>query len=179
MQLSVVRACEYMRECLAHWQLQALGCRVAKRSAKPRGRTNRFTGFKLSEDPHHTSTPPHQHNIRPTTMDLDQLLARTLQAEENEQAQQLSTKQREVLGILQQNQTKAQSVENPQLMATARSLMPQLDAWRQAAREQYDLNRELDPGTTTTSVEDLVVQAMLQWFKHDFFTWVRCCGVVC
>jgi hypothetical protein len=93
-----------------------------------------------------------------------------LQNEELQQ-QQLSSKQREVLGIVQLNQVKAKSVEDPQLMARARSLMP-LDAWRETAREQYELNRQLEPGSPTTAVEDLVVQSMMQWFKRDFFSWV-------
>jgi hypothetical protein len=76
-----------------------------------------------------------------------------------------------VLGIIQQNQFKAQSVEDPQLMARARSLMP-LDSWRAAAREEVELNRQLQPGAATTSVDDLVVKAMLKWFKQDFFSWV-------
>jgi hypothetical protein len=88
------------------------------------------------------------------------------------QQQQLSSKQREVLGIVKQNQFKAQSVEDPQLLARACSLMP-LDSWRESAREQYELNQQLEPGSPTTAVDDLVVQSMLQWFKRDFFTWVR------
>jgi hypothetical protein len=76
-----------------------------------------------------------------------------------------------VLGIIQQNQFKAQSVEDPQLMARARSLMP-LDSWRTAAREEVELNRQLQPGAATTSVDELVVKAMLKWFKQDFFSWV-------
>lgn len=95
-----------------------------------------------------------------------------MQQQELEQQQQLSSKQREVLGILQHNQFKAKSVEDPQLMARARSLMP-LDSWRTAAREQYELNRQLEPGTPTTAVDDLVVKSMLRWFKQEFFSWVR------
>lgn len=92
------------------------------------------------------------------------------------QHQQLNQQQQEVLGILQQNQTKAQSVEDRQLQARARSLMP-LDSWRQAANEQYQLNRQLEPDTVTTAADDLVVKSMLLWFKHDFFAWVRqCCS---
>jgi hypothetical protein len=88
------------------------------------------------------------------------------------QQQQLSTKQREVLNIMQQNQFKAQSVEDEQLLARARSLMP-LDSWRTAAQEQHELNRQLEPGTPTTAVDDLIVKSMLRWFKQDFFSWVR------
>lgn len=94
-----------------------------------------------------------------------------LQKQEMQQ-QQLSTKQREVLGIIQQNQFKAKSVEDPQLLARARSLMP-LDSWRTAAQQQYELNRQLEPGTPTIAVEDLIVKSMLRWFKQDFFSWVR------
>ena len=91
---------------------------------------------------------------------------------EEAQTQQHNAKQREVLGILQANQQKALSVEDPRLFARARSLMP-LEAWRQAAREQVELNRLLEPGAATPAVDDLVVQSMLRWFKQDFFSWVR------
>lgn len=98
------------------------------------------------------------------------------QAEEAQQRQQqqsqLTPKQREVLGIVQQNELKARSVEDPALMARARALMPLAD-WRAAAQAEQDLNRQLSPGTPPAAVDDLVVKSMLRWFKQDFFSWVN------
>lgn len=94
-----------------------------------------------------------------------------LQAEEAQQ-QQPSDRQQQVLGILRENEAKALSVEDEQLFARARSLMP-LEVWRQSARQHVELNRLLEPGSNTASVNDLVVKSMLQWFKQEFFVWVR------
>lgn len=133
-------------------------------------------------------------------MDADELLARTLQVclhpprhepscactpnsttacpaleqeeEAQHQQQQLTPKQREVLGIVQQNEFKARSVEDPVLMSRARALMPLAD-WRAAAQAEHDLNQQLSPGTPAAAVDDLVVKSMLRWFKQDFFSWVR------
>jgi len=102
---------------------------------------------------------------------VSQPLWACLQAEEAQQ-QQPSDRQQQVLGILRQNEVKALSVEDEQLFARARSLMP-LEVWRQSARQHVELNRLLEPGSNTASVNDLVVKSMLQWFKQDFFTWVR------
>lgn len=92
-------------------------------------------------------------------------------AQAEEAQQQLGEQQRRVLGMVQANEFKARSVENPRLMQRAKNLMP-LEAWRTAAREEYELNRQLEPGAATASVDDLVVKAMLKWFKQEFFTWV-------
>jgi hypothetical protein len=89
------------------------------------------------------------------------------------QRSSLNPLQQQVWAIVQQNQSKAQSVEDQQLQAQALSLMP-LQQWRQAAAEQVELNRLLEPGQSTAAVEDLVMKSMLQWFKQDFFSWVSC-----
>lgn len=117
------------------------------------------------------------HNTSTSLLTHPHLLLQVEQAQQ--QQQQLNDQQRQVLGVIQQNQFKAQSVEDPRLFAQARSLMP-LDAWRQQAREQVELNQQLQPAggggggaaTTTAAVDDLVVKSMLQWFKRDFFSWV-------
>jgi hypothetical protein len=77
-----------------------------------------------------------------------------------------------VLGIVQQNEFKARSVEDPALMARARALMPLVE-WRAVAQAEQNLNRQLSPGTPPGAVDDLVVKSMLRWFKQDFFSWVR------
>jgi hypothetical protein len=96
-------------------------------------------------------------------MDADEELARALQAEEQAAAaaEAAPSQQQELLAVLQGNQRKVLSVEQPGVQARALALMP-LQQWRQEAAQQEALNRQLEPGAATTAEADLVVQAMLK-----------------
>lgn len=65
-------------------------------------------------------------------------------------------------------------VEDPAAIAHVRSVVP-FEALRHEAQATADLDAQLaeqqQPGSTI-GIDDLLVQELLRFFKHDFFSWV-------
>eukprot|EP00879_Flechtneria_rotunda_P015092 GHRR01015772.1.p1 GENE.GHRR01015772.1~~GHRR01015772.1.p1 ORF type:complete len:143 (+),score=49.88 GHRR01015772.1:140-568(+) len=135
-------------------------------------------------------------------MDVDELLARALQEEEYAAApiaQRLQHSEQDARAVIsrdiQSNIDKAKSVEDAAAIRAALAVMP-LRQLRQGAQQTAELNRQLADDVDNTGSDmavteyvgedDLVVQGLLKWFKHNFFSWVsrlccymlegQCCG---
>eukprot|EP00882_Tetradesmus_deserticola_P009603 GHRQ01010138.1.p2 GENE.GHRQ01010138.1~~GHRQ01010138.1.p2 ORF type:complete len:181 (+),score=91.68 GHRQ01010138.1:331-873(+) len=118
-------------------------------------------------------------------MDADEALARALQEVELDGAPHLVRQQQPqpgsvdahkaaLHGLIRNSLAQALSVEDAELQARARALLP-LEQLRLESQEAADLNAllgEQQPAGSVLGRDDFLVQGLLAFFKRDFFTWV-------